>query len=278
MEARFELVRRPPSPRLAGILLGLTGYRETSPGPIVQREAAPLSVPLIVSLGTPFEIGLGREPGAADRQGSFAAGLFAGPVHIRSDGGAACVQADLSPLGAFRILGGAMPALAARMVDVEDLFGAAGRRLRERLGATPCWQDRFDVMEAFLLGRATHLPSPEVAEAWRRLAARGGEARIGALAEEIGWSRAHLHRRFRAQTGVGPKTVARLIRFRHACLLARAGATNWAGVAAGAGYADQAHLARDFGALAGEAPTAWARRQAAADPRLALPSARDEGW
>jgi AraC-like DNA-binding protein len=278
MEERFELVRRPPSPRLAGIVLALTGYRESASEPLFQREAAPLAVPLIVSLGTPFEIGLGREPGSADRQGSFAAGLFAGPVNIRSDGGAACVQADLSPLGAFRVLGGAMPALAARMVDVEDLFGAAGRRLRESLGATPCWGRRFDVLEAFLLARTTHAPSPEVAEAWRRLASRGGEARIGALAAEIGWSRAHLHRRFRAEVGVGPKTIARLMRFRRACALVRSGAGRWASVAAGAGYADQAHLAREFVALAGEAPTAWARRQAAADPRLAGLRALDDGW
>ena len=75
----FELVARAPSQRTAGLISGMTGYRETARGRFCQREAAPLAVPLIISFGTPFTIGLGREPEAADRQRSFAAGLYAGP-------------------------------------------------------------------------------------------------------------------------------------------------------------------------------------------------------
>jgi AraC-like DNA-binding protein len=45
----------------------------------------------------------------------------------------------------------------------------------------------------------------------------------------------------------------------------------WAGIAAESGYADQAHLAREFADLAGESPTAWARRLALIDGRLTRP-------
>ena len=93
-------------------------------------------VPLIISFGTPFTIALGREPDAADRQRSFAAGLYAGAVYIESDGGAECVQVDFTPLGAFRFFGSAMVDLAARMIDIDDVLGSDGTRLRERLGAT----------------------------------------------------------------------------------------------------------------------------------------------
>ena len=166
----FEMIRRPPSQRTAGLISGMTGYRETARGRFCQREAAPLAVPLIISFGTPFTIALGREPDAADRQRSFAAGLYAGAVYIESDGGAECVQVDFTPLGAFRFFGGAVVDLAARMVDIDDVLGSEGARLRERLGATSGWQRRFDIVEDFVADRANHLPSPELEFAYRRLA------------------------------------------------------------------------------------------------------------
>ena len=250
----------------------MTGYRETARGRFSQRETASLVVPLIISFGTPFPIALGREPDTADRQPSFAAGLYAGPVLIKSDGGAECVQVDFTPLGAYRFFGSAVVDLAARMIDMSDVLGRDGRQLREQLGATPGWQNRFDLVEDFVADRANHLPSPEIEFAYRRLARSAGGARITALAKEIGWSRKHLVNRFRSELGLAPKPVARIMRFHRACRLAHTGeARGWAGVAAESGYADQAHLAREFSTLAGESPTAWARRLALTDSRLVRP-------
>jgi AraC-like DNA-binding protein len=265
----FELARRPPSQRTAGLISGMTGYRETARGRFRQREAAPLAVPLIISFGSPFGIALGRDPDAADRQRSFAAGLYAGAVYIESDGGAECVQVDFTPLGAYRFFGGAVVDLAARMIELGDVLGTEGARLRERLGATNGWQRRFDIVEDFVADRASHLPSPEIEFAYRRLARSGGATRIATLAEEIGWSRKHLVDRFRSEFGLAPKAVARMMRFHQACRLARTGTSSgWAGIAADSGFADQAHLVREFTALAGEPPTAWARRLALTDARL----------
>lgn len=268
----FEMVRRAPSQRTAGLIAGISGYREAAQARISQRETASLIVPLIISFGTPFLIALGRAPDAADRQPSFAAGLYCGPVFIESDGGAECVQIDFTPLGAYRFFGGAVVDLAARMVDMSDVLGCEGHALRERLGATSAWQHRFDLVEDFIAARAHHVPSPEIEFAWRRLARSRGNARIGALARDIGWSRKHLVNRFRAELGFAPKPIARLVRFNEACRLAQTEtAGGWAAIAASSGYADQAHLAREFSELAGEAPTAWARRQARTDARLTRP-------
>jgi AraC-like DNA-binding protein len=268
----FELARRPPSQRTAGLISGMTGYREMAPGRFCQREAAPLVVPLIISLGTPFLIALGREADEADLQRSFAAGLFAGAVHIQSDGGAECVQVDFTPLGAYRFFGGAVVDLAARMVEIGDVLGGEGSLMRERLGATSDWQRRFNMLEDFVVSRASHQPSSELAFAYRRLELSGGKVRIVTLAEEIGWSRKHLVDRFRSEFGLAPKSLARMMRFHHACRLARTGTSpGWAGIAAESGFADQAHLVREFVALAGEPPTAWARRLALTDSRLARP-------
>ncbi|WP_204251074.1 helix-turn-helix domain-containing protein [Elioraea rosea] len=270
----FEIIRRTPSERTRHLVSAIAGYRETRAADHHQRETAGLVVPLIISLGTPFRIALGREPHEADRVGSFAAGLYAGPVDIRSDGSAACVQVDFTPLGAYRCLGGAVVDLCARMVDAGDVFRAAGRALVERVRATPSWHARFDLVEDFVASRDDFAPSPAIAYAWRRLAATGGAARIAGLAEEIGWSRTHLAERFRVEIGVGPKRIARMMRFRRACVQAQVqaeAAGRWARIAASCGYADQAHLIREFVALAGEPPGAWARRVALRDPRLRQP-------
>ena len=268
----FEMVRRAPSQRMAGLIMGMSGYRETALARIAQRETASLIVPLIISFGTPFLIALGRAPDMADRQPSFAAGLYSGPVFIESDGGAECVQVDFTPLGAYRFFGGAVVDLVARMVDIADVLGCEGRDLRERLGATRGWQHRFDLIEDFVAERACHSPSSEVEYAYRRLARSRGGARIAALAMDIGWSRKHLVNRFRSELGLAPKSIARLMRFHEACRLAQKEATGgWAGIAAESGYADQAHLAREFSDFAGEPPTAWAGRQALIDARLTRP-------
>jgi AraC-like DNA-binding protein len=84
--------------------------------------------------------------------------------------------------------------------------------------------------------------------------------RIGALAETIGCSRKHLVAQFRAQVGLPPKSVARILRYERAEeLLSRPGATPL-DVAMACGYSDQSHLSREFRELAGTTPGGRARR------------------
>ncbi len=267
----FDMVRRPPSPRLCGLVTDICAYRETSAGRFRQREAASLVVPFIVSLGSPFRIALGREPDAGDRQPSFVAGLFPGAVHIELDGAAECVQVNLTPLGAYRLLGGAVTALTARMVDIEDIAGRDAAGLRQRLADTTTLPDRIDLVEEFVARRIAFAPSREITFAYGALSRSRGTMPISRLAGEIGWSRKHFGRRFAAEIGLAPKMVARIMRFQNACRLSsRDLPGGWAEIAAEAGYADQAHLVREFSDLADEPPGAWARRMALTDERLAL--------
>ena len=73
---------------------------------------------------------------------------------------------------------------------------------------------------------------------------------VSAAAAAIGLSERQLHRRSLAAFGYGPKTLARILRMSRALAMARAGSP-YAEVAVAAGYADQAHLAREVRALAG---------------------------
>ncbi|RWA96232.1 MAG: helix-turn-helix domain-containing protein [Mesorhizobium sp.] len=257
---RFETVRRQPAAALAGIVTDICGYREICPGHFRIVEYASLTVPLVISFADAFAIGLGRDPGDNDRFASFAAGLYAGPVVIESFGGSCCVQVNFTPLGARQFFGLPMSELRDRMVGLDDALGFEGTALRERLGEASDWDTRFAIAEGFIANRLAEANalSPEIAWAYRTLVASGGRTRISALAGEIGWSRKHLAAKFSDAIGIGPKTLSRIVRFNRAFSLSKQQEDDWAGIAADCGYADQAHLVREFRQLAGETPTALA--------------------
>ena len=83
---------------------------------------------------------------------------------------------------------------------------------------------------------------------------------MDAVAAEVGWSRRHLSRQFRACIGVTPKTMAKILRFDAAASGIRNGG-RLAEVAAACGYFDQAHLNREFRAMSGWSPTKWRSAQ-----------------
>lgn len=94
-------------------------------------------------------------------------------------------------------------------------------------------------------------------------AARGG-LRIEEVAASFGKTRRHFERVFLQIVGVSPKFFSSITRFRHAAaLLASPRGALLADVAAAAGYADQSHMTREFGRLAGVSPTRFLRHHVA---------------
>lgn len=93
-----------------------------------------------------------------------------------------------------------------------------------------------------------------------------GEAVIGAqsvaeIVQRAGLSPRQLQRWFAAEVGVPPRHYLRLVRFQQAFASIQADDGALAGHATDHGYADQAHMARDFRALA-KAPAHAMRRKA----------------
>lgn len=79
-----------------------------------------------------------------------------------------------------------------------------------------------------------------------------GLTRVDALAEEGGMTVRGLQRLFRSHVGASPKWVVRRFRLQEAATRVEAGAVQQLGdLAIELGYADQAHLARDFRAATG---------------------------
>ena len=174
------------------------------------------------------------------------------------------VEVGMAPLGAYRLLGRPVDELGDAVVDLQDVVGTSGRRLVEAIRDEPTWRGRFAVLDRFLMNAAERGPEPsaEVAWAWRRIVDSRGATAIGPVAEEVGWSHKRLIARFARQVGLTPKKAARLVRFEH--LLAHITTdrtTPWPVAAAEAGYADQAHMIRDFRAFTGVTPTEYVARR-----------------
>ncbi|OPC85331.1 AraC family transcriptional regulator [Embleya scabrispora] len=223
----------------------------------------------VISLSGPLEVATGVDDGSPiTRYDSVACGLRSRSVAIHHDGRQQGVQIALTPLGARAVYGMPAAGLAHHLVPLDELLGSLGTELVERLRAATTWATRFAALDELLLravergagGDRAHRARPEVAEAWRRLVATRGRVQVKAVAEELGWSRRHLTERFRDELGLSPKTFARVLRFEHAHELATARAPlPWADLATTSGYADQAHLVRDWNEFTGRSPTAWRR-------------------
>jgi AraC-like DNA-binding protein len=83
-----------------------------------------------------------------------------------------------------------------------------------------------------------------------------GDARISSIAKVVGLSERQFQRRFQVEVGLTPKQYARIVRLRAAAIDAAVlEGVSWAEVAADRGYADQAHLVREFAQILGMSPT-----------------------
>lgn len=261
---QWEMLRGPPHQALASYVIDYSGYRETQGAEIWRRELPCSFVPLIINFGPAFHLrDEAREPDAFQ---SFTAGVYTRPVIVGSKGAAFCLQVNFTPLGAWRFFRLAQSELESRTVSLDDILGTQGRLFVAELHDAPGWAERFTLLDDFIAKRILEArePNANVREVWRALTTSHGNASIVALAQSSGVSRRHLAKLFRAEIGTTPKTMARILRFEHARALAHhVPRLGWADLAYEAGYADQAHLAREFRELSGLTPQELLRRDRA---------------
>ncbi|MFB6613883.1 helix-turn-helix domain-containing protein [Streptomyces sp. NPDC056367] len=251
-------VTRPWPSQLRPVLHSYAGYWEAAASPYRVRLVPTGRAVVVISLGEPFA-GIRRlgDAGPDSRvTGSLVAGLEDGSRVCEHPGGQEAIRLELTPLGAYRLFAVPMGELTNRVVELRDVFGPGSALLVEQLTATADWSARFDLLDTALSARLAQgpRPAPEVSQAWRLLSRAGGAVPVGRIAAEVGWSQGHLVRRFTEQVGLTPKMSARVLRFHRAVgLLTREG-LNPTDVTAACGFYDQAHLNREFRALAGTTP------------------------
>lgn len=249
------LLRRSPVAVLRNHVSGYWAYEEMTDRPMRRREGPGSAVVVTVSLGNEWMID-------GELRASFIGGLRTSQVATEHAGWSVGMQIDLVPWAAYRLLRIPMHEVAQTTVPFEELLP---RELIERLVATPTYEDRFDLLDHTLARWLRDAPaaSPEVIWAWQRLCETHGRVRVGALANELGWSRKRLVARFREQLGLAPKAAGRLLRFERARNLA--GTMSWADLAFACGFSDQPHLIAEFRAFTGQPPETFLQDTATAD-------------
>lgn len=251
--------QRAPHPALRPYVTSITGYHDVLDPHAVHYGVASATVTVILAFDEPLDSGWLATPARHTTYWSMVAGLHLAPALIRTHGFQHGIQLSLTPAGVRALLGVPASAVAGDMAALPEVDGAVRAGLHARLWEQRTWLARFDLLEQHLLATLTARPAPteevaaELRQAWRLLARSRGTIRIDQVGREVGWSRRRLADRFRAEFGVRPKQAARLLRLDHARSLAREGRP-LAQVAASSGYADQAHLSREWRDLAGAPP------------------------
>ncbi|MFO0600570.1 MAG: helix-turn-helix domain-containing protein [Myxococcaceae bacterium] len=156
------------------------------------------------------------------------------------------------------VLGLPSSAIVDRVVPLDELWGPAAARLAEQLAEAKDLSTAAALLESAIAARladtAQRVHTNLALDACAQLATR----RVGEVADALGVSTRNLRRVFRDVVGMSPKEYARLARFHHALREARrsGGELDWAGLAAAAGYYDQAHMIAEFRDIAGVTPRA----------------------
>ncbi|MFI7590456.1 AraC family transcriptional regulator [Micromonospora sp. NPDC049359] len=250
---------RAPRPPLDALIDDLYYLEGSSPYARLMLPPMPAAL-LIVNLGAPFRIRAGTDIETVE----YADGCvvttptrvveFGYPLRTRS------VGVHVKPWGLAPFL--PMPAveLCDRPVTLEQVWGRpAIAELRDRLATADGPHQMLTLLEDELMRRLRETSGLGlVRHTSSVIAATSGAVAIDDLRVSAGVSSTHLVQRFKDHVGITPKRLARTYRFAATVLtIDPAGPVDWAELASGAGYFDQAHFGHEFRAFTGLTPTRY---------------------
>ncbi len=159
-----------------------------------------------------------------------------------------------------------MAAMAARaplrqitdsLLPLEDLWGTHATHLLEQITEARSTEEGIKLLANAISAGETR-SSIQKALAFMEL--QQGGVSLNHLTHRTGLSTRQFRRRVQQETGLSPKLLARILRFRYA--LGRVEAGDCAAVACESGYADQSHLIAEFRRFSGRTPASYVQRWA----------------
>jgi AraC-like DNA-binding protein len=193
------------------------------------------------------------------------AGVVRGTAGRELRGRGWALGAMFRPAGFRPLVDGPMSQLTDREVAPATVLGPGADTLHRALQAAPGWPERLALLDDFLAERLPNEPQPSEGSSAlvERIAADRSLVRVDQVAVLAGVGMRRLQRLFADHVGVSPKWVIRRYRlFDAAEAAARGDAVDWSALAVELGYADQAHMVRDFTAAIGLPPERYHRQAA----------------
>jgi AraC-like DNA-binding protein len=263
LRQRVQLTRYPAPGALAGLVDRFWAVRwDLPPGTVHQQQV--LTHPgANMSVGNANVTPAAQQPGPVEARLNGVARGLATRVLV-GQGWAVAAMTRPGGLGAF--ISGPAAGFTDRVVPLGPAIGVDEAALVGQLLREPAEAARVEMLAAAL----EQAVDPERAAAASQVA---GAAQLAEVNREVrrladlctlaGLRPRTLQRMFLQYAGVSPTWVIRRYRLLEAAESVREGSrVSWAEVAAGLGYADQAHLTRDFRAAIGQTPAAYAEAQA----------------
>ncbi len=265
LRQRVQLTRYPAGPALDGLVDRFWAVRWDLPPGTVHRQQVLTHPGANASIGHANAAPGQRGPGPVEaRLYGVARGLSTRVLAGR--GWAVAALTWPGGLGAF--ITGSAAELTDRVVPLGQALGTDEAVLLRQVIAEPDEAARVALLAAALeqaVDPERREPALSVAEVARLAESDRTIRRLGDLCERSGLGQRTLQRMFLQYAGVSPTWVIRRYRLLEAAETVREGRpVSWAEIAATLGYADQAHLTRDFRAAIGQTPAAYASAQSPA--------------
>lgn len=262
LRQRVRLTRYPAEPALAGLVDRFWAVRWDLPAGQSHRQQVLTHPGANLSVGHANARPGQRGPGPVEARLNGVARALTSRLLVGS-GWAVAAMTRPGGLGAF--IAAPAAAYTDRVVPLGQATGVAEAALVAQITREPDEAARVGLLAAAL----EQAVDPERAGPARQVAAAAGLAeanravrRLGDLSDLTGLGPRTLQRMFLRYAGVSPMWVIRRYRLLDAAEAVRAGTpVSWAEVAAELGYADQAHLTRDFRAAIGQTPAGYASAQ-----------------
>jgi AraC-like DNA-binding protein len=185
-------------------------------------------------------------------------GVMTRPQEVPLSAGTFLLGVRFQPGMAGACLGCDLPSLNDRTVPLRSIVGSAATRFARCFSRNSPVEAKTSAIEN---GLTSLPPLNNIQLAIGQLVGSQGELSLPDFAALAGVGPRQLRRLCLRHSGLAPKHLARILRFRHAAARLRNGESNMAELALNCGYCDQAHMIREFRNLAGIRPGQYLRRQ-----------------
>ena len=245
-----------PGPELASVIKCIWALEHDYSGPFHNHEHlwADANGELIFTYGNSYT--LKTKSGQRALPEIFVIGPFRKEFDLYSAGLTKLVAIRFWPWGIHRFSRRPMTELVDKILPAEKVFGAKVKTLADRL-ADQSSEERMGLVRDFFRAEVGNGQERDTAvySIGSRIISEKGRMTIQDLSREFNFSARRLERTFRAETGLSPKALSRIVRFNHAKrLIEKNPNISLAELTHEAGFCDQSHFSKTFKEMFGITP------------------------